>query len=50
MAGQIFYPVFICNVCFNLDWTINYLSTTTTTTTTTTTAAAATSTTSTTDR
>ena len=30
MAGQIFYPVFICNVCSNLDWTINYLSTTTT--------------------
>ena len=28
--ARFFYPVFICNVCFNLDWTINYLSTTTT--------------------
>ena len=29
MAGKRLNPVFICNDCINLDWTIDYLSTTT---------------------
>ena len=28
MTGHIFYPVFICNDSFDMDWTIYYFKTT----------------------